>query len=64
VRPSHDSAGEIQLCSTYSTTGRLGLRGKRQIITQRGLVWSSDVTAKWLSKLIVYGSPVMSNNWQ
>lgn len=45
--PTHDNASEIQLGSTYGTTGRLGLRGKWQIITDSGQVWSPYVTTNF-----------------
>jgi outer membrane autotransporter protein len=45
--PTHDSASEIQLGSTNGTTGRLGLRGKWQITTDGGQVWSPYVTTNF-----------------
>ncbi len=45
--PSQDSESEIQLGSTDGTTGRLGLRGKWQITTQGGQVWSPYVTTNF-----------------
>lgn len=45
--PTQDSASEIQLGSTTGTTGRLGLRGKWQITTDGGQVWSPYVTTNF-----------------
>ena len=45
--PTQDSASEIQLGSTNGTTGRLGLRGKWQITTDGGQVWSPYVTTNF-----------------